>query len=370
MFPGTSQHLRRRGEGSTSEPANGGYVVSSSGQTSWDQVTPQSSPNPRAAARAAPGDAMATSSRDRTAEFRNTVRSLKGRNLNNGHLPHRASNGGHVVAREASQFMDIAKSIGKDITSTYTKLEKLTLLARRKTIFDDKPVEIQELTYIIKQDIAHLNKQIGQLQTIAKAQRKDQGKHQAGHSSSVVVQLQSKLATMSNNFKQVLEVRTENLKSQRSRAEQFSSGGVTSSLPQSATQGFHAGSVLAMEDDMTSSSQGGDAVIDMGAGGGVLATVTQDQDSYLTSRADAMHTIESTIVELGGIFSQLASMVKEQEEMVRRVDDNIDNTALNVEMGHNEILKYFQSVTSNRWLMVKIFGVLIFFFLLFVIFMA
>ena len=32
--------------------------------------------------------------------------------------------------REASQFMDIAKSIGKDITSTYTKLEKLTLLAK------------------------------------------------------------------------------------------------------------------------------------------------------------------------------------------------------------------------------------------------
>ena len=32
--------------------------------------------------------------------------------------------------------------------------------------------------------------------------------------------------------------------------------------------------------------------------------------------------------------------------------------------------RYFQSVTSNRWLMVKIFGVLIFFFLIFVIFMA
>merc|ERR1719320_1432315 len=272
-----------------------------------------------------------------------------------------------LVTREASQFMDIARSIGKDITSTYTKLEKLTLLAKRKTIFDDKPVEIQELTYIIKQDIAHLNKQIGQLQTIAKSQRKDQGSHQAGHSSSVVVQLQSKLATMSNNFKQVLEVRTENLKSQRSRAEQFSSGGVTTSLPQSATQGFHAGSVLAMEDDV---QQGGDAVIDMGGAMGGQLVVTQDQDSYYSSRADAMHTIESTIVELGGIFSQLATMVKEQEEMVQRIDSNVDDTALNVELGHNEILKYFQSVTSNRWLMIKIFGVLIFFFLLFVIFMA
>jgi len=175
---------------------------------------------------------MTCGSRDRTAEFRNTVLSLKGQNLN---CNPRRSNGAVVATREASQLMDIARSIGKDITSTYSKLEKLTLLAKRKTIFDDKPVEIQKLTNMIKQDIAHLNKQIGQLQTIAKDQRK--GNHQAGrHSSSVVVQLQSKLATMSNNFKQVLEVRTENLKSQRSRAEQFSSGAVTSSLPVSATQ--------------------------------------------------------------------------------------------------------------------------------------
>ena len=139
---------------------------------------------------------------------------------------------------------------------------------------------------------------------------------------------------MSSNFKQVLEVRTENLKSQKSRAEQFSVGGVTTSLPQSVSQGYHAGSVLAMDDDMTgASSGGGDAVIDM-------VTVTgQDNDSYYASRADAMHTIESTIVELGGIFTQLAHMVKEQQEMVERIDSNVEDTALNVDMGHQEILK-------------------------------
>jgi len=335
-------------------------------QVTQENITPHSSPNPRANSRIPTAEAgtMLSSSRDRTAEFRTTVQSLKGRQMN-GHGGTRAAS---RVAKQGSDFINIAKSIGQDITNTYTKLEKLTLLARRKTIFDDKPVEIQELTYIIKHDIANLNRQIGQLQNIAKAQRKDQGQHQQSHSTSVVVQLQSKLATMSNNFKQVLEVRTENLKSQRSRAEQFSTGGVTTSLPQSATQGFHAGSVLAMDDDVQ--QNGGDAVIDMGGAMGGQLVVTQDTDSYYSSRADAMHTIESTIVELGGIFSQLANMVKEQEEMVQRIDSNVDDTALNVEMGHNEILKYFQSVTSNRWLMIKIFGVLIFFFLLFVIFMA
>ena len=42
------------------------------------------------------------------------------------------------------------------------------------------------------------------------------------------------------------------------------------------------------------------------------------QDSYIQSRADTMQNIEQTIVELGSIFQQLATMVKEQEEMVQR----------------------------------------------------
>lgn len=302
---------------------------------------------------------MVGSSRDRTREFADTVRSLQGRTAN-----------GHAVFRpgrsssQASHFMKIARAIGTDITRTYSKLEKLTLLAKKRTIFDDNPVEIQELTFIIKEDIANLNKQILQLQQVAKGQRDAQGKHQQSHSTSVVVSLQSKLASMSNNFKQVLEVRTENLKSQRSRAEQFSRGGVTTSFPQSATTGYHAGSVLAMEDEYHASA------ISIDMNGAVQSYMQDDTDKYYSSRADTMHTIESTIVELGGIFSQLAHMVKEQEEMVQRIDSNVEDTLLNVELGHNEILKYFQSVTSNRWLMVKIFAVLIFFFLLFVVFMA
>lgn len=44
------------------------------------------------------------------------------------------------------------------------------------------------------------------------------------------------------------------------------------------------------------------------------------QDSYIQSRADTMQNIESTIVELGSIFQQLAHMVKEQEETIQRWD--------------------------------------------------
>jgi len=64
------------------------------------------------------------------------------------------------------------------------------------------------LTYIIKQDIAKLNKQIALLQQYVRDHKKN-NKQADEHSSNVVVMLQSKLANTSMNFKDVLEIRTQ-----------------------------------------------------------------------------------------------------------------------------------------------------------------
>lgn len=99
--------------------------------------------------------------------------------------------------------------------------EYLFLVAKKKSLFDDRPVEIQELTYIIKGDLNSLNQQIARLQEVSKSQRKTtNGKHLLSHSSNMVLGLQAKLANMSTDFKQILEVRTENLKQQKNRRDQ------------------------------------------------------------------------------------------------------------------------------------------------------
>lgn len=46
--------------------------------------------------------------------------------------------------------------------------------------------------------------------------------------------------------------------------------------------------------------------------------LVQQDDTYIKEREETMSSIESTIVELSGIFQQLAHMVKEQEEQVQR----------------------------------------------------
>lgn len=307
------------------------------------------------------------SCRDRTGEFLSACKTLQTRQINGA-----IQRPNHPL-RQRSEFTQIAKRIGKDLANTFAKLEKLTILAKRKSLFDDKPMEIQELTYIIKQDIDNLNKQIASLQQFVNHHKQQNGKHLQTHSTTVVVALQSKLANMSNDFKGVLEVRTENLKHQKSRREQFSQSSAMSIPP--ATVGSRGKSVLFEDEAAYNGSVGsGDVVLNMDGG---LSSRHQEQqqlineqDSYIEERASTMQNIETTIVELGSIFQQLAHMVKDQEEMVQRIDSNVEDTEMNIEAAHGEILKYFQSVTSNRWLMIKIFAVLIIFFIIFVVFMA
>jgi syntaxin 5 len=94
------------------------------------------------------------------------------------------------------------------------------------------------------------------------------------------------------------------------------------------------------------------------------------QDSYMQNRAEALQNVESTIVELSNIFSQLATMVAQQGEMAIRIDENMDDTLANVEGAQGQLLKYLNSISSNRWLIIKIFFVLVVFLLVFVVFVA
>ena len=161
-----------------------------------------------------------TSIQDRTPEFFSILAQAKKRQ-NNTKGPRssllsdgqkREANGSASGERRArSEFARNAAQVGRGISATMGKLEKLaqcthtsspwslqkgyllTLsVAKRKTLFDDRPVEISELTYdlalnslchygailgqilivgrfIIKQDLASLNSQISNLQSLTQS---------------------------------------------------------------------------------------------------------------------------------------------------------------------------------------------------------
>ncbi|KAI7989017.1 Syntaxin-32 [Camellia lanceoleosa] len=53
-----------------------------------------------------------------------------------------------------------------------------------------------------------------------------------------------------------------------------------------------------------------------------------------------------------------------------RIDENMDDTLANVEGAQGQLVRYLNGISSNRWLMIKIFFVLIVFLMIFLFFVA
>lgn len=90
----------------------------------------------------------------------------------------------------------------------------------------------------------------------------------------------------------------------------------------------------------------------------MLMEEAQPANAYIQERGQAIEAIEKTINELGSIFGQLAGMVQEQGEMLQRIDANTEDVVDNVQGAQRELLKYWSRVQGNRWLVAKMFGVL------------
>ena len=84
----------------------------------------------------------------------------------------------------------------------------------------------------------------------------------------------------------------------------------------------------------------------------------------LRNRTTALTSIESTINELGTIYQQLAHMVSQQGEVVQRIDMNIEDMSVNVQRGQGQLARYLRRVSHGRFLIAKMFAVLIFFLIL------
>lgn len=317
--------------------------------------------------------------RDRTFEFKKHIESIQGRPQYN------QMNGGELRARRKkpfvsepllatySDFMKRSREAAHDLYSTYHKLQALNEMARRTTMFDweETSKEMNELIHVIRIDIKNLNQQIEELRKCQvngsnSSSSNGPGHDMESHSKTVILNLQHKLASMSSSFKSTLEMRTQKSEQQKMRREQFSSSELSSLMRKNTSS-----TAIDLFDTSsgTAAAPSGGLYGANGQSGQQQLLVYNDQSTaYLEDRANAMQSVETTIVELGTIFNQLATMVQHQEEMITRIDANVTDTALNVESAHQSLLQYFQTVSNNRWLMFKVFGVLAAFFVVFVLF--
>ncbi|EPS72401.1 hypothetical protein M569_02356, partial [Genlisea aurea] len=276
--------------------------------------------------------------RDRTQEFLGIGERVR-KSISSQNGPSSSGSKGDVppprsaVAMQ-SEFNRRASKIGFGIHQTSQKLSKLAKLAKRTSVFDDPAMEIQELTAVIKQDITALNAAVVDLQFVCN-QHNGSGDLSADtttHSTTVVDDLKNRLMSATKEFKDVLTMRTENLKVHEQRRQLFSSSAsknssnpFTRQLPVALKSPATDSKIppVPWADDPQPSSQpfpnnhapDGESQPLLKQQQNQQQLMVPIQDSYMQSRAEALQNVESTIQELGNIFNQLATLVSQQGEI-------------------------------------------------------
>ncbi|KAG5564638.1 hypothetical protein RHGRI_000732 [Rhododendron griersonianum] len=289
------------------------------------------------------------------------------------------------------EFLSVAEKQRKSFASVQNPPSSSSsngIVAKRSSVFDDPTTEIQELTAVIKQDITALNSAVVDLQFVCNSQNESANisTDTTTHSATVVDNLKNRLMSATKEFKEVLTMRTENLKVHENRRQLFSA---TSSkdaanpfVRQRPLASRSAASTSASPPPWANESASQSQLFPRKQADGESQPLLQQQqnqqqqqmvplqDSYMQSRAEALHNVESTIHELSNIFTQLATMVSQQGELAIRIDENMDDTLANVEGAQGQLVRYLNSISSNRWLMIKIFFVLMAFLMIFLFFVA
>lgn len=245
-------------------------------------------------------------------------------------------------------------------------------MLRNVPSLQDKSFQVEDLSGLIKVKLGGLKDSTTELENYQKSlsvpgylvgvpasQSSDE------HRRQVVMSLNMKVANAGVQFKNLLEERTRALKLQQSRRERFSAVNTREHSPNyrpadpsisKARTGierpFSSGDHISIELSGTSNGPKLDQL---------LTTASSNDVTYLENRNVALQGIEATISELGVVYQQLAAMISEQAETVQRIDTNIEQMSFNVERGQHELARYLRSVSSNRWLLIKIFAILIIF---------
>jgi len=108
--------------------------------------------------------------RDRTKDFRELAEPhLKQKNLERKHET--------KALQKKTKFAIDASQIAKGIHDTTGKLANLSKLAKNKSLFDDPAIQIEKLTYVIKNDLTNLNKQIDILSTLKNSENEQTQKN-------------------------------------------------------------------------------------------------------------------------------------------------------------------------------------------------
>lgn len=258
-----------------------------------------------------------------------------------------------------SQFCRAASELGRRFTSVQNKMSTLRQRLHERGRFENPIHKINELTVIINKEINFLDKEVTRMGKKLKQTQSSifgsVGPQNKRHQEEVLKFLQHRLKLVSVEAHDLLHDASETMKKTKKLDARFGcqnastmtapsvlrnrrSAGFSSSSSSQDWQVLHATDQDPMQEQLQE----------------LIPPPNLRQQRYQAAR-----NMEESIKQTGALFKRMHDITMEQHETIIEINDNIQKALPEIQRGEAELLKYFEIVSGNRSLIIKIFLVLI-----------
>ena len=99
-------------------------------------------------------------------------------------------------------------------------------------------------------------------------------------------------------------------------------------------------------------------------------TLEQKESKYYQNRLKDVQAIEKTMGEISGMMNRLSQITYEHSFLIENIRQNTDIALEHVEKGEKEVKQILENVKNNRWLLIRIFLIIICISVFYIIFMG
>ena len=243
------------------------------------------------------------------------------------------------------------------IKEVESHINQLSSMTKKSSSFNNSHIKISNAAMNIKKSLIDIENDISQIKS------KEVNNPQINKFSKILLQnsidiLNSRISDLSMKFKKLLELQAGKIKQIENR-KIF----LTPSSKRNMNNSFNEYTT-----DLSNENYNEDDV---------LLEVKQNEQimqhkesQYYQNRLKDVQLIEKTMTEISDMMNRLSQMTYEHSFLIENISKNTDIALEHVEKGEKEVKQILESVKNNRWLLIRIFMILICVSVFYIIFMA
>ena len=245
------------------------------------------------------------------------------------------------VQQTIGVFIEMVSKIMQQEHNTNKIIKQLGRLVNTKHLFDYSDKLVKQLIYQVN---THLNS-IAKMTEIAPQYIKNIKTDNSSHQHIILEYINSKIIHLTTQFQHILVQRTLQIERKQKLIGH-------NTLLHNTTSSMHVPDDIYQSNDYKNYRS--------------QECLIQTSSNYYNERVNSCDKIEMDVKELGNMFNQLTTMINVQENLVERVDNDIDNASTTIAYAGEQITQTYESNSNNAALYSKLKLIVAIFFIGFI----